>query len=71
MRVEKALGERTSHRPAFVVEVAKYHMHALVFLAQEILDGHFDVVERDVAGSSSSRVRCLDGLGLNAFTSLD
>lgn len=54
-----------------MVEIAEYDVHALVFLAEEVLDGDFDLVKGDVAGAGGGRVGRLDGLGLETFGSFD
>lgn len=59
------------HGPALVVEVAEDDVDALVLLAEQVLDGDLDVVKGDVGGSGGGGVRGLDGLGLDAFATLD
>lgn len=54
-----------------MVEVAENDMDTLVLLAQEVLDRDFDVVKGYVTSPGGGRVRGLDGLGLNAFASLN
>lgn len=38
------------------LEVGQDDVDSLAFLAEQVLDGNLDVVERDVSGSSSGRV---------------
>lgn len=59
------------HDPALVVEVAEDDVDALVLLAQQVLDGDFDVVKGDVGGAGGGGVGRLDGLGLDAGAALD
>ena len=59
------------HGPTFMVEVAHDDDESIVFFAQEVVDGNFDVVELDEAGGRRGRVRCLDFLDFNIFISWD
>lgn len=61
----------TSHGPSLVVEVAEDDVDALVLLAEQVLDGHLDVVKGDEAGAGGGRVGRLDGLGLDAVAAGD
>lgn len=59
------------HDPTLVVEVAEDDVDALVLLAEEVLDGHLDVVKGDVGGAGGGGVGRLDGLGLDAGAALN
>lgn len=61
----------TGHHPALVVEVAEDDVDTLVLLAEEVLNGHLDVVKGDEGGAGGRRVRGLDGLGLDALAAGD
>lgn len=52
--------DRGSHHPAFVIEIGEDDMDTLVLDSQKVFHRYFDVVERDVCGTSSWRVTCLD-----------
>lgn len=60
-----------NHRPSFVVEIAQDDMDSLVLLPEQILDRDLDVIKSDIGSARGRGVRCLDGLGLDAFTTLD
>ena len=62
---------RARHGPPLVVEVAQDHVDTLVLLAQQVLDGHLDVVKGDVGRAGRRGVRGLDGLGLDTLAALD
>jgi hypothetical protein len=54
-----------------VIKVAKDNLDTLVLAAQQVLNGNLDVIESDVGGSRSWRVRGLDGLCLDSLAPLD
>lgn len=54
-----------------MIEVAEDNVNTLVLFTQQIFDWDLDVVESDVGRSCRWRVGCLDGPGLDTFTSLD
>jgi hypothetical protein len=61
----------TGHGPSFMVEIAEDDSSSLMLLAEQVLDGDFDVVERDVGCASRWRVRRLYGFGLDTLASFD
>lgn len=69
LEVDFAQAIRTNHGPTLMIEVAQDNLHALVFLSQQILDRDLDVIEGNIGGSGSRRVRSLDGLGFHALAS--
>lgn len=54
-----------------MVEIAEDDTSSLVLLAEQVLDGNSDIVERDVGCASRWRVRCLYRLGLDTLASFD
>lgn len=54
-----------------MVEVCEDNVDSLVFLAEEVLDGHEDVVEGYVGCTGCGRVGCFDGFGFYAFAAFD
>lgn len=59
------------HHEPLVVEVAHDDDEALVLLAQQVLDGHLDVLELHKGRRGGGRVGRLDGRRLDAFASRD
>ena len=53
-------GGRAAEHPALVVKVAEHDEDTAALLPERVLDGYLDLVEGDVCGASSGRVRSLD-----------
>jgi len=51
------------------IKVGQDHQESTILWSKHVLGGNDDIVEGDVSGSGSRRVRRLDLLGLNAFPS--
>mgnify|MGYP001210675846 CR=1 FL=1 len=66
-----ASNRASGHSPSLVVEVRQDNLETLVLLSESMLVGHKHVLESDVRGSSSSRVRSLDRLSLDTGLALD
>jgi hypothetical protein len=59
----------TSRVFAAYVEVGQDDEQSSILWSKHILGGDLDILKCDIGGTSSSRVRCLDLLGLDSFTS--
>lgn len=54
-----------------MVEVAENDVDTLVLFTEKVLNGNLDIVKSDICGAGGGRVRGLNGLGGNTFTTLD